>query len=1163
MFSTGRILHRTSPAAWFGWCLLCLAVASCADLAGGQTDEPAATPEVAEAGDSGDQGQPVSPAYELDGKIETVGPDTFLLLDKQGNTKPVLGMSFEEFMAAWKLQQALRAEVEQAERAYTLDECQIRGTLESNHARLTATFRITLHNERAVEVPLRLSGAFLRRLPEGPARPDGRYLHYDTDRGGYVATLEGQPGETKRVELELIAAVDREGNRSQLRLLLPRATMGALDLESPQAIEGVIANGGVDLRSEPLPGGGMRVTTTGIGGELVLSWEDRREPREQLAPVLGATGRLVSLIDGRSVRTWARLTVESFGAPFREFDVRLPPGAILVTSDYDDPIASVLELDDAQIEEENKEDAGAVHRVTLKEFTKNPITFELKTEQPIGVAEREAPVELAGFEVLGAVRQDGKIGIRVDDEWQLRWDLGDTVEQINPNEIDLAWQQPDLVAEDLTAALRYFRQPWSLKVNVSPRRQRVVATPAYELTIEPTEARLRMTVDYQISGVRFPISFAPTFALEGWQVQDIVSRGLEDTEAIVGQQTEEFDDSGLSDDGIAEYGGFRSASATTDNPQVEVLLRQKLPPGREIFELPLPFPDQDRLTINSSEVRVQADTRLLVTPSLEHMSGLAPQPVDNSITARDNFAGQRFHYQGFQPRLVFAAHRQNRPQRVLVAATTRAGIRLEQVEVEQDLVFDVRHQMLDTLRLQAAGQLANLSLELLPLELNSDVEGTPLELPRETVGETVPTSPDLRITLPHPQLGKFRLRARFQLPLTPQSTDRALVIPLLSPSEGEWNRHVVTLESYDGRMFAPVAGSGWQVEKNEEGSVSANRVQFTTRERLNFLPLEVQGRRPPPASVAIDKIWVQTWLTSDLLQQRTVFQFRGTGHPVTIELPAGGIEGDEIEVTLDGSPATAVVMKGQQLEVLLPGDTTDAPHTLELRYRQPFQLDWIESLDIGRPRLAGNDTHAAMYWQVIAPVEFSFWNAADSLVSAFSRPLSSPFMWRVRSEQNTEELEAWIAAVSRTTPTAGEHAFLFRGGPAAPLAATWVRRELVVLGASTAILALCLSLVYVPWLRRPPLWLGGLIVLAMAGLAYPETTTFLAQAGLFGGLCAMIGVLLYLLARRAQPAVVSEPATVTQPTPSSGSMHSAVLPTGTALSTNAPTVSVEIADSRI
>ena len=89
----------------FAW-LAALTVCSSAVLAQEQAPPPRPAPTQPAAED---QAAAVSPVFgELSGKIEVVGPDTYLLLDSQGNPQPVLNMPLEEFINAWKSQQSLK-----------------------------------------------------------------------------------------------------------------------------------------------------------------------------------------------------------------------------------------------------------------------------------------------------------------------------------------------------------------------------------------------------------------------------------------------------------------------------------------------------------------------------------------------------------------------------------------------------------------------------------------------------------------------------------------------------------------------------------------------------------------------------------------------------------------------------------------------------------------------------------------------------------------------------------------------------------------------------------------------------------------------------------------------------------------------------------------------
>ncbi len=469
-----------------------------------------------------------------------------------------------------------------------------------------------------------------------------------------------------------------------MELLAPRATKGSLVLVSKNAIQSVVASEGVVLSASPLAAGGMRVEAEGVAGEFSLSWVDR--PATGGGPpesVLSASTQVLISIDGRDVRSSSRITVEAFGQSFREFTVRLPRGARPVQTGLAPPVESFEQIGDmSSAGEEAGVDAkaGSEWRVTLSADQSKAVTVELQTIEPLHGTSNGIALALGGFEVVGAVPQQGEVGLLVDDGWQLRWEPNDSVQPVHRSEVDFSWATPAAAADSLTAAFRFARQPWVLPVRLVPREQRVVATPAYELTIQPGEALLQMEVAYRIEGGRtLPTLFSPEFALAGWDHQQTTTRSIEDTLEVEEQ---------------ADTYAFRAASATSRRPTVTLEFRRSLDDregGR--IELPLPEPKGDALVLTPGSVTVTADTSLQLTPDLASSAGLVPVPMD---TADDIAAGrppgQQFRYRAVYHPLVFGARVKPREQRLLVDCETLVSIGADHTVVDQFLEFDVRYQ---------------------------------------------------------------------------------------------------------------------------------------------------------------------------------------------------------------------------------------------------------------------------------------------------------------------------------------------------------------------------------------------------------------------------------------------------------------------------------------
>ena len=99
-------------------------------------------------GDSHAAPPPPQEPPKVAGPIEYVGPDTYILLDAEGRPLPVLGMTYDEFVAAWKKLQNVESSV--AAPRFTIDELSISGQAKDDHAELHV--ETTVHSFSAAPI---------------------------------------------------------------------------------------------------------------------------------------------------------------------------------------------------------------------------------------------------------------------------------------------------------------------------------------------------------------------------------------------------------------------------------------------------------------------------------------------------------------------------------------------------------------------------------------------------------------------------------------------------------------------------------------------------------------------------------------------------------------------------------------------------------------------------------------------------------------------------------------------------------------------------------------------------------------------------------------------------------------------------------------------------
>ncbi len=1116
----------------------------------------------------------VSPVYsDLDGRIEVVGPDTYLLLDAEGNPQPVLNLSYEEFLKLMQLKQGGTEPGAGGRRQYTHERLDIQGTLKEGYAEFTATMEITLHTADTVEVPLRFAWSILRKQPEPPPRADGRFLNFADEERGWIATLQGQPGEKVTLALDFIAPIERNGDRSTLRLHTPRASVGKLRLESAAHIEsgGVSASGGVVVKASPIEGDaeGTRIEANGLGGEFRLSWEEQQqETITETASVLSSVGQLRYQIDGNNVQTEARLEVSSLGAQFDTFRVRLPEGAEYIryedrTVDQGGTVGRMIKSVEREPQEPGATPQGQVYVVKLNAETKDPVILQLATNHQLEREGEKGRVRLHGFEVLGAVRQDGKIGLGVDSQLQLSFGA-ENLQQVDLSEFVAAGATAS-PGEELTVALRYFSLPWALDLEVAKRERRVSAASEYDIKIDKDEIRLDMTVVYEITGLgkgNSRVSFPLNFDLRGWQLTNdrVETLGLEDAAEAVPSESRDGENG-------ANILRYPYATATTDRPRMVLHLRRDLS-EQEPFVTALPFV-ADPFAMGTSKVKVTVAPGLLFTPNTAAIEGLAPLPLDDlTLLAPGTAPGQQFEYRGFLPEPVFAGSLKPRPQHIASRVATRIALNDRQARVEQTIHLDIRYQPLDALSLVIPSEVmrdGNLEVAWVRPELTGasadDVQSDKvrLELPPATEGATAAVA-EVRIPLVRPQTGKLDVIVSYQVAAPAATSETTWIVPLVTPLGTELNRQTVRVEGGDDQVFSPVGGSNWRVDTGDKALPGV--AQFSCNEALNYLPLS-QRTLPRAAGVThIERIWLQTWLTEGIAQQRLAVAFRSNKSEEVVELPEG-VDPMDVEVFLDGIQVADAKPSAAQLVVPLTATSDFARRTIELRYRQPYRFAWVEPLNLEVPRLAsGNESLAVMYWQVVVPTRYLALQTPAGCVDAYTCRWNAGD-WRAEGDRGTQDLESWIGGILRERPTMAEHALLWRGDPRRSQLEVWlVRRELIVLACSVAVLGVVLTLVYLPVLRRRGVWLTLAVAVAALGVMYPNAARVVAQGGLLGGIAAMVAIALAAVSRRAEPeSTVASPATGSTIVPPA-SRGSSIAPLGTGtLSTNAPTISIELSDA--
>ncbi len=462
-------------------------------------------------------------------------PKVIYLRDHDGKLQPVLGMPYEQVMELWKHGRQLAQQNEPP--PYSIENLQLSGTATGDSAELVAHVKVTVHGDGWVGVPLRFNTSQLREEPEYNG-PGEHVLHVDPESLGHVVWIRGPSDQSHEIVLKLLAKVERVGPQSRLEMNVPRAAVSQFQLHVP--VENAVAevSEGSTLDSvRALAGGKTELKVLGLGGDFELSWHAANSQVASLPTILEVTTTQLIRMNGRSINTEAKLSVRSLGSEFDHFQVRLPRGA-----DYIGPSEAGVSLVAVDV----SSPGGKLYDVKLDRSTVGPVDVRLVTERVHNAEQDDEMLELAGFEVPGAVRQWGTVGVQVEGNWQVVWGDSNHVRSVDDavalralsthlGPVEPAGQGADKLADevnggDLVAGFEYFVQPYSLTVRVVTQRTRIRVEPEYTLAIGTDEADLTARLKYTILGAKVR---SLAFEFDGWELDSVGPASLVDVDAAM------------------------------------------------------------------------------------------------------------------------------------------------------------------------------------------------------------------------------------------------------------------------------------------------------------------------------------------------------------------------------------------------------------------------------------------------------------------------------------------------------------------------------------------------------------------------------------------------------------------------------------------------------
>ncbi len=1017
------------------------------------------------------------------------------MLDENGDPVPTpLGWSLDDF---WQLYERAegREQPDQPPR-YVLQSMSATGAVKTGVAELTIGLNVWTRDEHWTRVPIGIEQAV--SLPERVEyRGDGEcFLHLDEDGNGYAVWVRGAAQRQHELTLNNVRVpLAVVGDERRLRLSVPRSTSSELKLTVPWAGAGAEVSEGATLDVlSPQGSPSTEFKAQWAGGDFELKVRKGHPSPSGTRPVLEAKSLIVAKIDKRAVVTEAYLKVRGDGRPFDRFRVFLPKRAELIrtnSSGY-----SVTPVTGAE-----EEGNGGLFEVQRDKQLVDPMEVRLSTRHPREAATGEGSFELGGFEVLDAIQQRGHVAVAAVGDWQVRCAPGRGVRQIEalPEE-EQAELQSEIPADGFAYLFEYFSQPFSLTARVVEITTRVRVEPEYRIYVEADQVRLEARLKYTIRGAK---ADGLDVELPGWSLDEAGPDNVLLAEDVP----------------VGKSGPLSIPLAHPSTGEIEISLRahQEIKAGTTSLSLELPRPRADSLSpavvavsLSPAVVAVLPADNVELTPDPKATEGLVRQQVEPQIELRQGEQEPLF-YRGEAGKAVFAAGFEVHAQKVTVDVSGEIVLSEKKAEVRQTLAYTIAYEPLEGLDLEVPGRLAG------PDVLEVLVDGqrlTPVPVSDQGGRPAAPGAIRQRIVLPAPRIGRCELQVRYATEVKDVLPNTSVIedVPLVMPAGGELSNNRLYVTAPQG-IEVHVRGQAWQASEGPTGRLPRpGGLALSADKPVGQVSLGI--RREDLVTTVVEAAWVQTYLSSKARWERAVFRLTSDEEQLELVLPEG-VDFRQVEVVLGPENAEerqrVPVQPGapeSRLLIPLPDDSRHRRQCLEVQYGFLDPRPGPGRVSLELPHLGGEVWVKRTYWELLVPRNEHVIVDPRGFTAEYRWGWTGSF-WGRKPLLEQEQLEAWSGARRAVAPPEATGRYLFSS--LAPVTRSELRtanRWLIVLAASSVVLAAGLLLIYVPACRHPAALLVAAVVLLGAVALYPGPALLASQAASLGLALALLGGLL-------------------------------------------------------
>ena len=1018
----------------------------------------------------------------------------FMFLSESDNVVLMPGLSWEEFERLSNPDSA----VDSNQQLFSYQALTIKGDADAKRFEGEVTLRILITPSQGqwIRIPLQM-GNFHRLDEPEVTGIDDYFMTLTSDGSGHLLLVKTDEQQEITLRMKVSARVVTSTIAKTLDFKLP-SSPSAVELSVAAAgVEGeIVGRGDEVLVKKGVSGKDTKFLIESGGGNYSLRWGSSSRAKDAV-DLLEVESRINVRWDSPQDPLIANflLTVENVRGSIDSFQLRLPPGAVVLDSLRLGDSGQTIELGDPVLGREKE-----IRDVIIPESERGSrIDLNFELQLPNDNASEVNPLEFHVAEVVGSLRHRGVIAVTTGSDYRLRWLSSPWVDSV------LGEPGDESVNSGRTYEFRFERASFELPMYLGEKGRQLRMTSNSLLDIYDSAANLDMTISINGQVSKGLLQFNDA----GWQIREIQN-------SETGESLDLFED----DD---RFLNMRSVG-NGDLSQIRILAELQLTPenGDVEFLLPTVTDVDGAARVQKATLEIESTGRSMLVVDLTASMGLTRGIVTGSevSAAKSSKTSYQIQTQEKSPKVVGA----------LVALPPRISLASEaNIELSGDqLITDVSWTVTSTLDLEGSlvvripdvsSSVASGEDDGLTEPVEGDVGNDGNQSTDDPSGAEELVDPNLEepwmVTVNEvPGKLKYLGGDRYQLISERLAMDTMEItwhrVQDLNAAVGDGAVVSVPLPS-PGALDVTIRGSMGVMLRGDQGFdlVSADRQRQKRIDLVTFprdpLRLRLLSRLTSPEELTVQKTVLRTIVGRNLRHESVHAKVQG-GDSFQVGLPADVAE-VSVQAFIDGVRQT-VRREENNLVVLLPADRE--AHVVDLQV-------WIAretsaSFSNIKPILRLPFGVGRVYWQIVAPSDGHVLWASPTLGRSMSWRFDRWKLYRQPTHDDRRLLQ--LVDATSVAPPPGNR-YLYIGSDLRSFEVVIVSRVVLWILIGSVVLLAAVVLTNIPKSRHP---LTAVVIAVMFGGLLAIAPDAAVLAGQFGIIALVLVVVMIAVRVLISPA---------------------------------------------